>query len=282
MSAVKGEFRTPALARIASRGQPARAWPRARVPSKLRRRCGSRARANSACRTSAVPSSHRSSRATWRAIMFQPKRPRGSRHQSAPRAATPRRASSPHAPRSPTMAAAMDWRISRWPRVTGVVSERSAHQVAWSISSDEAGAVDEDVAPPELEHRLEVVVGDRDGDGGDGLDRRGLLSRVVEPGHLGREQVEGLARLAGEDPVVDRRRDGGGGLEPLGRPGVLPGGPFGLALVEVAPQRRAERPGQADPPIGVVVGQEHPAVRRGGRGGRRRRGGRSGLGRGRG
>ena len=281
MLVANAAWRTPAAMRRASTGRPASASPRARVPSKLRRRSASRLSASSASRTSShaggpplgqrhVPGHHVPPEPPER---IAPPRPAHLRHRLArqqaaldPATRHGRRHRAEH--RHPGQDRRLRARTVRPPG-------EPVHEL------DEPVPIDQEVAPGELEHRRQVRGRHLGRDGGDGPPHGHLAATVVQLAGLDRQQTEGIARAAREEPVIE----GGGRLVVLLVPPRRPHVPFGqppwrLCLrlrdqrgphqrVDLVPARRGqaghEQPallGMAEHVAGVLPARQRPGQAR--------------------
>ena len=122
---------------------------------------------------------------------------------------------------------------------------------------EEAGPVDEQAAPGELHQR-----GWRPRPRPRAGSRARIRSIVVGAGDVEaahrdpRQQAERLGRLAGVQPVLDRRHAVAHALQPPGRAGVLLAQPLGRAPLELGEQHLAHQAVHLEPPTGVEAGDE--------------------------
>ena len=89
---------------------------------------------------------------------------------------------------------------------------------------------------------------------------RGVSARVEATHRDRRQQAERLARLAGVQPVLDRRHVVAHALQPPGRAGVLLAQSLGRAPLELGQQHLAHQAVHLEPPAGVEAGDEQAAL----------------------
>ena len=233
----------PAATRRASTGRPAKAWPRARTPSREMPRRGSRRIAIVASRTIGSSSSQRSESATPRATTFHATRPAGSLHHASPKRTMARCAA--RLARRPVPRRRERDRVQRLQRGRAGPLRASGvpHRVVHRLQEDRERP--EDVADRVVDHRRQVggrdLVRDR-------LQRAaddGLPTLVVEVGGPASEQPERVTRALGEQPLVERADRLAGALEPARRSLVvlaMASGPDQLLVQLLAYQRMDPEP----------------------------------------